>query len=152
MMVAAQKQKGVALVAAIFLLVVLAALGVYLVQMAGTQRATSLFALQGARAYHAAKSAVEFGVHQALNNSAIACGTAPASPVNQTISFSEGGLQGFSASLSCEYTRHDENGDCFNVYVINVQASRAAYGTADYVSRRLQTTVTNHVEGMGDCP
>lgn len=147
-----QKQQGVALVAAIFLLVVLAALGVYLVQMAGTQRATALFALQGARAYHAAKSAVEFGVHQVSNNAAAACGATTSSPVSQTISFSEGGLQGFNAAVTCEYTRHDENGDCFNVYVIDVQASRGTYGTANYVSRQLQTTVTNHVEGMGGCP
>lgn len=147
-----KQQTGVALIAAIFLMVILAALGVYLVQISATQRATSIFALQGARAYHAAKSAVEFGIHQALNNSVAACGAAPSSPVSQNISFSEGGLQGFIASLTCDYTRHDENGDCYNVYVIDVTANWGAYGDANFTSRHLQSTVTDHVAGMGGCP
>ena len=146
------RQTGVALVAAIFLMVTLSLLGVYLLQLGGTQRATSVFSLQGARAYHAAKSAVEYGIHQALNNTVATCGGAPFSPILQNISFTEGGLQGFTANLSCEYTRHDESGDCFNVYVIDVFASKGAYGNANFASRRLQTTLTDHVNGSGECP
>ncbi len=57
---------GVGLVTAVFLLVVLAGLGLVAVSVATSQRATSTMDEQGARAYQAARAGVEWGAYQVL--------------------------------------------------------------------------------------
>jgi MSHA biogenesis protein MshP len=60
-------QHGVALLAAIFLLVVLSALALYMASLSGTQHFTSMWAVQGARAHYAAQSGLQWGASQAAN-------------------------------------------------------------------------------------
>ncbi len=54
-------QKGFTLVQAVFILVVLSLIGVAMVRLSGVQSSTSVLALQGARAYQAARSGLEWG-------------------------------------------------------------------------------------------
>ncbi|MFK5926747.1 MAG: pilus assembly protein MshP, partial [Desulfuromusa sp.] len=56
---------GFTLMQAIFIVVVLALLGVAMMRLIGVQSSTSVFALQGARAYHAASSGLEWGAARA---------------------------------------------------------------------------------------
>ena len=128
-------ERGFSLITAIFLLVVLTLLGAYMVRISGVQRATANFAVQGARAYYAARSGVEWGVYQAIKNNT--CSGAPV-----TFPFTGVGLQGFQASVTCTSTSHREKNATFNVYVITSKASYGSYGTLDYVSRTLQVTVS----------
>ena len=70
---------GFVLPSAIFLLVILAALAVFLVNISTTQSVTSVQDVQGARAYHAARAGVELALYQVLdptNASAVAPGAA----------------------------------------------------------------------------
>ena len=60
------KSRGVALVTAIFLLVVLAGLAVAVVSLTTTQQANSVQDEQGARAYQAAKAGMEWALYQKL--------------------------------------------------------------------------------------
>jgi MSHA biogenesis protein MshP len=64
------RQSGVGLVTAIFLLVVLAGLGVAMVGLFTSQQASANLDLQGARAYQAARAGIEWGVYQRLHNGA----------------------------------------------------------------------------------
>ncbi len=137
------RQHGFALVAAIFIVVVLAILGVMMVTIGGMQRATVSAAAQGTRAYYAARSGVEWGIFGALNSIVATCGNAPSTPTTNNFNLSANGLNGFSVSVVCSYTTHRERNNTYNVYVITVTATSGAFGSADYVSRTLRTTVTD---------
>ena len=54
-------QKGITLIGAIFVLVIVSLLGQYLVSISSVQRQTSLLALQSSRAYQAANAGIEWG-------------------------------------------------------------------------------------------
>ena len=62
------KQSGFLLVTAIFLLVILAALGAFILTISGTQQTSSALDVQGTRAYQAARSGIEWGSYQLLIN------------------------------------------------------------------------------------
>jgi MSHA biogenesis protein MshP len=131
---------GFSLVSAVFLLVVFTAAGAFMVRIAGVQRATSSFALLGPKAYHTARSAVEWTVHQAL--------FAPAScPVGLTTTSSfnltEGGLQGFRATVECTAEIHTQAGTPAIFYRITALGEYGSFGERDYVSRRLEVTITD---------
>ena len=70
-------QRGFAAIAAIFLLVVLAALGSFMLSFSNTQQLTSAQDVLGTRAYWAARAGLEWGI----GNVAGAC---PAKPVTLT--------------------------------------------------------------------
>jgi len=130
-----RREGGAALVAAVFLLVVLAGLAVYAVRIGVMQQQTVTAALRAAQAFHAAKSGIAWAAHRALNGGG--CGAA-------TLNFAEGGTSGFDVSVQCAETAHPEGGAMLNVYVIDVLAESGVYGGPDYVSRRLQAKI---VEG-----
>jgi len=61
------KQRGFSIVTAIFLVVVLAALGVFLVSVSGMQQSSQQLDIQGVRAYQAARAGIEWAAHQVLD-------------------------------------------------------------------------------------
>jgi MSHA biogenesis protein MshP len=65
---ARKRSAGAGLVTAIFLLVVLAALGVAMVSIFNAQQSSSALDVQGARAYQAARAGIEWGLFQKLRN------------------------------------------------------------------------------------
>jgi Tfp pilus assembly protein PilX len=56
--------RGFAIVSAIFILVVLAALGAFIVNVSTNQQIGSTLDLQGVRAYQAARAGIEWGIYQ----------------------------------------------------------------------------------------
>jgi MSHA biogenesis protein MshP len=137
------RQQGLSLVTAIFIIVVLAALGVYMVNIAGVSRATSTLSIQGARAFAAARSGIEWGIHGAFNNTATTCGAAPSAPATNTLTPAAAGLSGYSIAVTCSYTNHREKSATARVFVITATAQFNAFGQADYVQRRLETKVSD---------
>ena len=126
-------QKGFSIIAALFILLVLAVLGGFMVTMSGVQSRTSLWALQGARAYHAARSGLEWGGFQALVNNA--CNPSTTFPVD-----------GFSVTLACQSEGPIvEGSQSYFVFHLTSLAEWDAYGSADYVSRQLAARVTGAV-------
>ena len=72
-------QRGFSLVAAIFLLVILSALGVFMLSISTMQQTTSTQDLLGSQAYQAAKAGIEWGAYQVMtpeNNNPPAGGSA----------------------------------------------------------------------------
>jgi MSHA biogenesis protein MshP len=127
-------QLGFSLVPALFLLVVLSALGIVAVRLAGVQHQTVVLTMQSGRAYAAARSGVDWSAYQALVNGNCA---------NSTIALTEAGLAGFSVGTRCSSTTHSEGPNTVRVYVIDAFAWSGVYGTPDYVSRRIRSTVTD---------
>ena len=61
---AAKRLRGFAIVTAIFILVVLAALGAFVVNISTSQHIGSALDVQGVRAYQAARAGIEWGLYQ----------------------------------------------------------------------------------------
>lgn len=59
-----QRQLGFSIIAAIFILVILAGLGAFIVNVSTMQVIGSAIDLQGTRAYYAARSGIEWGAYQ----------------------------------------------------------------------------------------
>ncbi|OGI41101.1 MAG: hypothetical protein A2140_05680 [Candidatus Muproteobacteria bacterium RBG_16_62_13] len=122
-----KKQQGVALVAAIFLIVILALLGVYMVTISGVQHATTSRAALSSRVYFGAKSGLEWGIHQAIGASSCLAGPTAFDPAGE-------GLNGISVTVICTPTAP-------SVFYLTSTAEFGLYGSADYVRRRLEATV-----------
>ncbi len=129
-----QAQRGFAIVAAIFLLVVLSALGAFMLTFSTVQHITSAQDVQGTRAYQAARTGIEWGAYQVLINSK----NCPSST-----SLTAGGTQaGFNITVQCSsFGPYTEGGNTVNMYQIISTASQGTVGSATYVERQLQATI-----------
>ena len=129
----ARGNRGFSLLSAIFLLVVLGTAGVFMAKMSGVQQRTGNLALGGVRAYWAAQSGLEWGVHRTLTAGSCQSGT---------FTLSEGGTGGFSVAVGCTSTQHTEEA-VRTVYRLTSVATRGSFGDRDYASRRIETSVTD---------
>jgi MSHA biogenesis protein MshP len=127
-------QNGFGLVMAIFILVVLGLLGGYMVRFSGVEHATSSYALQGARAYQAAKAGLGWAV--AKLNAGGNC-----ADINAQTSLSFPNIVGFTVSLSCVSSSYSEGSINPTVYKVNAHSEFGIYGGADYVSRELEMSM-----------
>jgi len=126
-------QRGFAIVAAIFLLVVLSALGAFMLTFSSVQHITSAQDIQGTRAYQTARTGIEWGAYQALRNSTCSPST----------TLTAGGTQaGFSIVVQCNaFPPTTEGGNTVSMYQIISTASQGTLGSATYVERQLQATL-----------
>jgi MSHA biogenesis protein MshP len=90
-----RRQAGVGIVTAIFLLVVLAGLGVAMVGIYTSQQASANVDLLGARAYQAARAGLEWGIFQRLRNNSCVDPSRFAMPAGTS-------LAGFRVVVSCK--------------------------------------------------
>lgn len=89
-----RRERGFSLVSAIFLLVVLAALGVAMVTISTVQHQSSGLDVQGVRAYQAARAGMEWGVYQRLRAASCATQTNLGFPADTSLS-------GFTVTVRC---------------------------------------------------
>jgi len=152
---------GFSIISALFLLIVLASLGAFIVNISTTQSTTMAQDVQGSRAYHAAQAGLEWGLYQVLDPANVtAAATAPDNanwpnmppcPAATTLT-----IEGFTVTVSCAnfpagavgasgppvYT---ESGDVRSVIVYQLTAnahSSAVVGSPDYVEREVRATVS----------
>ncbi|MDP2143647.1 MAG: hypothetical protein Q8J80_05880 [Gallionella sp.] len=139
-------QQGFSLVSAIFLLVVIAALGAFAVTLSTTQQQSSALDLLGARAYHAARAGIDWGVYQLLPNSAVAGGYAANCRAGATSQvFAAGTLPGtlsvFEVNVGCAATSAVEAGTPINIYQLTSTATLGVVATPTYVERQIGVTI-----------
>lgn len=140
----ASSQRGFSIMVALFILVVLALLGVALVTIGGVEHRQPLLSLQGKRAFWAAQSGLEWGAHEALNDAGFSCPLQPAStPAKYTLPSSSPGLDGFSVTVSCTRSTHKEHGKTIDIYDIVATARNGSFGRAAFAQRRYRTIITN---------
>jgi MSHA biogenesis protein MshP len=128
--------KGFSLIPVIFIMVVLALVGTFIVSIAGLMRSTPTLAIQGVRAYYAAKSALEWGTYQVVTNSA--CFASPT-----TFSYTQAGLNNFQATVTCTPVSVTEGTVSYQIYRISAQGFTNTIGNLNYVSRQLAIDVTS---------
>src|SRR5262245_20779548 len=96
------KVHGFSIVAAIFLLVVLALLGTAIVYVTGLQQSGHQLDVLGARAYQAARAGIEWGAFQVLDpNNTIASANLPGCPATTSLTGLGGTLAPFTVTVTC---------------------------------------------------
>ena len=155
------KERGFTIVTAIFLLVVLAMLGAFMLTLTGLQQSSSVLDVQGVRAYQAARSGVEWGAFQALDpNNAIgsaALPTCPASPTHLTLA---GSLSPFTVTVTCTATTTTEGNRNVATYLIVATACNQPSGgscpnanpSGGYVERQVQATLAKCKDPTASAP
>jgi len=134
------KQRGFSLIMGIFLIAVLGGIAVFIGRVSTMQHQSSALDEEGAMAYQAARSGIEWGVYRAIVASSCVAGpslftlaltvpTTPASTVNYTV------------SVTCTDTPATEGSTAIHVYRITSTANNAAGGNFA-VERQLTATVS----------
>lgn len=129
-------QRGFAAIAAIFLVVVLAALGGFMLTISNTQQLTSAQDLQGVRAYWAARAGLEWGASGVRASSTGSC----AAPTTLLA------IDGFTVCVACSQQTYTEAASYANVKIVTLEsvartpalascAAVGAVGEASYVER-----------------
>lgn len=141
-----RSRRGFALVAVIALLALLAVFGASIVVVSTTQQVGAALDLQGVRAYHAARGGLEWGVYHVLRPGFGGC----AGISGKTLSYA-GNLAGFSVTLSCTSTVHNEAGINTSTFEITATGcneptcpTAAAPPALAYVERQLRLSLGNN--------
>ena len=131
-------QRGFAAIAAIFLVVVLAALGGFMVTFSNTQQLTSAQDVQGVRAYWAARAGLEWAV-VAIPATPALCPNAAATVVTGAV---PAAIDGFVLQITCSRRLYAEGGAAPVIYVVESRASAgAAVGGISYIERSVSATL-----------
>ena len=126
------KKNGFAIISAIFLLVVLAALGAFMLSVSNTQHLTSAQDVQGSRAYWAARGGLEWAISTVQTNSA-ACPAAGVAPAT---------LDGFTITITCTRRTYTEGSNPVVIFSLESQANtNAPIGSAGYVERSVTAAI-----------
>ena len=144
---------GFALPSAIFLLVILAGLAAFMVTFSTTQSITSAQDVQGARAYHAARSGTEWGLYRVLDptNSTVnamvppygtgtfAWPNLPSCPADTAMT-----IEGFDVAVRCTSNDYTEAGTTrsIRVFFLRSTASVGVVGSLGFVERRVEVAVS----------
>ena len=124
---------------AVFMIVTLAAIGLYLLTVSAVQAEATSQDEQGARAYQAARTGIEWGAFQLLRNGSC--------PATQLLTLQ----QGFFATVTCVTVGVENEGAIsVNVHLITATGcNRTACGPtntgATYVERQLELTLTREL-------
>lgn len=139
-----RRHAGFALPAAIFLMVILAALGAFIVRINLLQTNSTVLDVLGVNAYQAAAAGTEWGAYQALR----VIGPAPAACFTSTnLTFAGTSLAPFTATVTCTRTSTDELGVVVTVDQIMATACNQppcpnlTPTIANYISRQITITV-----------
>lgn len=125
------RSSGFAIVSAIFLLVILAALGAFMLSVSNTQQLSSAQDYLGSRAYWAAKGGVQWAV-AGVQPPAVAC---PAASTTLT-------LDDFTVVVTCVANTYTEGSDSKTIYWIQSTATAGGVvGGAGYSERVLNAFV-----------
>jgi MSHA biogenesis protein MshP len=128
----AREQRGFALVGALFVLVILAALGAFAVRMNMTQQHATDLELQEQRAQAALHAGIEYAAARLLGGGNCASlAPLPNLPGGFNVTFDP----------NCGPTPHQVNANTINVFTVTVTATLGAYGTPDFVSRTVSVRV-----------
>ena len=141
-MIRSKLQSGFTLITALFLLVVVALLSVYMINFSSVQHTTLVYGVQGARAMSAARTGLEWGIYRTITAAPVPpiCAN---TPVTSTFSTNgAGSLDTFNITVVCQFSDHFEGVTPVRTYQFTSSAQVGTFGTLDYVFRSLQASVS----------
>jgi MSHA biogenesis protein MshP len=144
-LVSRSRQAGLGLVTAIFLLIVLAGLGVASVTLFTSQQASASLYIEGAKAYQAARAGIEWGLYEQLRQGRCAASHSFGFPVASV-------LGSFQVTVSCRAIDDLKNADGeplmrwrIGAVACNQPVDGVCGGqtttSPDYVQRRLEVEI-----------
>jgi MSHA biogenesis protein MshP len=128
-----QGSRGFSLISAIFLLVVIAALGTFAVTLSTSQQQSAALDVLGSRAYQAARAGIEWGAYQALQNNS--CVNTPSLPPMPNT------LANFNVKVDCSWTAASEASATVTMYQLTSTATQGTQATPNYVERQISVTI-----------
>lgn len=154
--------RGFAMITAIFLLIILGSFAAFAVTFSTNSSATHALAVQGARAYEAARTGIEWATYQVKDpNGTLAAGATnlPDCFAAKTLAL-PAAMGGFSVQVTC--TRypafsaspnyHEEGNKRSAYYVVLSTATLGTVGRVDYVERRLESRIEQCKDAAGAAP
>ncbi|HEU4603693.1 MAG TPA: hypothetical protein VFS24_17090 [Steroidobacteraceae bacterium] len=131
------RQRGAALIVAVFMLVVVAVLGAFAINIGSNQQQSGTLALTQARAYSAAYSAVEYGSYLVRTGGSPSC---PNALMPVPIPGAATAMNNYVVRWRCTFVTTIGVGTVFTVTGI---ATYGAYGSPDYVQRAVMRRVSD---------
>jgi MSHA biogenesis protein MshP len=133
--VSQRAQQGMSMVIALFVIVVVASLAAFAVNIGTMQREQTTLQLAGDRALEAARSGSEWAAYRALVNNACAAST--------VLNLTQGALNGYRVTVSCNATSHIEGTINYRIFDVTSFAQYGRFGGAGYVSSTVSSRFTN---------
>ena len=149
-------ETGFAIISAIVLIVVVAALGVAMVTISSSAQVGSAIDLQGARAYQAARSGIEWGSYQVWNSNKTTRNSASC-PSLSSVSFTQASaptLSAFTVTVTCTAKADPANAGGPTLFTItsiacnmpnsatgNCPGAASSIGSLNYVERLVTVTL-----------
>lgn len=128
------KSRGFSLLAALFILLVLAGLAAFATNISGLHHGTPALAVQSVRAYYAAHSGIQWGAHEIVQTGGGGC-------ANTSLT-----VGAFQVTVTCTPRAGGpfrEKGQNFQIYDLTASASFGTFGDPDYVRRQINASVTD---------
>jgi len=130
-------QQGMALVAVIFIMIVMSGAVLMMSRLADMQSAERTMDLMGARALSAAKSGLSWAMYEVKRNS----GVCPTSPTLINMD-AESDLAGFAVTITCTNDAFLEGVNTVTIFSIQSEATFSSFDTTgEYVFRRVSAVV-----------
>lgn len=142
------REAGMALITAIFLIIVLVALALAAVTLSSVEQDTGAKSLVSTKVYYGAKAGLEWGVQRAVAARACAASTGP-------FNLTDTALSGIGVTVTCSATTHGATActgaactggaspcPCVT-YFITSTATNGTLGNVNYAERRMEATVSN---------
>ena len=139
-------QAGVSAILVVVLISLFALLGTYMASMSTLGSLTTTQSGSAMQAWFAARTGAEWAVHRSLaaSDGGCSCAANCCTGINgQTLSFTEGGLSGFQATISCTARDVREAGANYCVYDLGISATNNSAAPMTSVSRTLTLSITD---------
>lgn len=130
-------QRGFAAIAAIFLVVVLAALGGFMLTFSNTQQLTSTQDVQGVRAYWAARAGLEWAFVNIRATPAV-CPNATRTQMAGTVPAT---VNGYTLAVFCTRSTFSEAGNNPIIYLVESRASTGTVGAIGFIERSVSASL-----------
>lgn len=130
--VATRKARGFSLLAALFILLVLAGLAAYVTSISSLHHGTPAVAIQSVRAYYAAQAGIQWNAHQVIQGFGCAGATIPVGAFQVTVTCAQRAGSPFQ-----------EKAQSFTIYDLTASASFGTFGDPDYVRRQINASITD---------
>lgn len=135
---ALSKQHGMLLPVAVFLLVVLSAMGAFALRMSVLTNATISQDILSVQAFMAGKAANDWVSYQVYQPDAVGAPVMQACPATTSLN-----INGFNVQINCSaQTFQDEVIEEVRVYRVVSTASKGTVGTANYIERQVTATLS----------
>lgn len=137
MMQRAPLQRGFAAIAAIFLVVVLAALGGFMLTFSSTQQLTSAQDAQGVRAYWAARAGLEWAFVNIIATPAV-CPNTTRTPMAGTVPAT---VNGYTLTVFCTRSTYTEAANTPVIFLVEAKASIGTVGSIGFIERSVSASL-----------